>query len=362
MSYEELESVVAMRKLHATLGEQLDMIVADSQTPEEASQGMQMLLRVLAMATDVSEGNPRAPHFARSDTPARKIGGDNPDAEYDVVKLDGQYRYRVSGNAGAVSHLSLTFNGGGAGRRETFAYLNESSLGIADNGDFTLLLSRTKPSEAGTWVETPDGPYSFMVRQFIGSRETEDLATYEIEVLDNPEELALQPHTDEELAGRIRSTEYAFQFMSMSHRLVMPEMFDTPHVFLRANSDELGADISGSDNLYMFATFDLAEDEALVIDVQPLDVSYWNIAVMTRFWESIDHMARPTSRTMAEVTPEPDGAIRLVLTHGQAVHPNWLDTAGHRYGIMTFRWVGPRDAITELPTASVVKVTEFDQP
>jgi hypothetical protein len=63
---------------------------------------------------------------------------------------------------------------------------------------------------------------------------------------------------------------------------------------------------------------------------------------------------------MTEVTPEPDGTIRLVLTHGQPVHPNWLDTAGHRYGILLFRWVGPRDAITDLPTATIVPLSELD--
>src|SRR6478735_2342652 len=130
MSYESLESVAALRQLHATLGEQLDGVLADARTPDEAAQGMVMLLRVLAMSTDVvADGNPRAPHFARSDTPGRKVGGDNPDAEYDVVKLDGHHRYRIRGNAGSVSHFSMTFNAGTEGRRSTFAYRNENALG-----------------------------------------------------------------------------------------------------------------------------------------------------------------------------------------------------------------------------------------
>ena len=110
----------------------------------------------------------------------------------------------------------------------------------------------------------------------------------------------------------------------------------------------------------MFAYHDLADDEALVVDVQPLDVSYWNIAVMTRFHETVDYLTRRMSRTMANVVPEADGTIRLVLTHGRAVHPNWLDTAGHRHGVLIFRWVGPRDAVTDMPTTQVVKVAELE--
>jgi hypothetical protein len=363
MGYESIESVKAFRDLHAALGRRLDAVLEDARTPEEAAQAAMFLLRVLCMSTEVvADANPRAPHFARMDTPGRKVGGDNPDAEYDSLHLDGHFRYRITGNAGTVSHLSLTFNGGGNGRRSTFDYRNESTLGIDEVGQFTLILSESQPEEPGTWIQTPDGPYSILVRQFIGDRAKEELATYEVEMLDaDAARLALEPHTDSEIAARIRGAAGAFEVMTGLHQLVHPELFDTPHVFVSNNSDELGADISGTDNLYMFATFDLADDEALVIDVQPLEgASYWNLAVMTRYHEILDYHARPTSRTMAEVVPEPDGTIRLVVTHGRAVHPNWLDTAGHRYGVLIFRWVGPRDAVTAMPTTRVVPVAELE--
>lgn len=362
MSYESLESVKAFRDLYAAIGRRFDAVLADARTPEEAAAATQFILRVLAMSTEViADANPRAPHWARMDTPGRKVGGDNPDAEYDSLHLDGRYRYRIVGNAGTVSHLSMTFNGSGDGRRTTFDYRNESTLGIGDDGNFTLVLSPTEPTEAGTWIQTPDGPYSILVRQFIGDRDTELLATYDVEMLDeDAEHIALEPHTDAEIAARLRGAAGGFEVMTGLHNLVYPELFDDPHTFVANNSDGFGADISGTDNLYMFATFDLAPDEALIIDAQPVvGASYWNLAVMTRFHEILDYHVRPTSRTMSEVVPEADGTLRFVLTHGQAVHPNWLDTAGHRHGVLIFRWVGPRDAVTEMPTTRVVKVAEL---
>jgi len=362
MTYESLESVKALRRLHETIGRQVEVVLSDAREPQEASQAMIFLLRVLAMSTEVvADGNPRAPHFARSDTEGRKVGGDNPDAEYHVAKLDGRHAYRVRGNVGSVRHLSLTFNGGMQGRRSTFAYVNEATIEADEAGNFTLILAAARPTETGKWIETPAGPYSVLVRQFIADRDEETLATYAIEVLDrDAERLALQPHSDAEIAANLRAATDAFQFMTSLQRVVHPELFDKPHEFIRANSDALGADISGTDNLYMFATFDLGPDEALVVDVEPLrEARYWNLSVMTRFHEIIDHLKRPTSRTSEEVTPEPDGTIRLVLTHGQPLHPNWLDTAGHRYGILLFRWVGPRNAVTELPRATRVKLSEL---
>jgi len=362
VGYESLESVAALKELHAAIGQQLEVVLEDARTPEEASQGAMFLLRVLAMSTEVvADSNPRAPHWARMDTPGRNVGGDNPDAEYDSIRLDGQHRYRISGNAGCVAHFSMTFNGGGSGRRSTFDYRNESTMGLDAQGDYTLILAATEPTEPGTWIQTPEGIYSILVRQFIGDRERETLATYDIEVLDDDAaELARQPYTDDEIAERIRAATSGFQIMTALHRLVYPELFDDPHKFVSNNSDGFGADISGTDNLYMFATYDLADDEALVIDLQPLEVSYWNIAVMTRFHETVDYLTRRMSCTMANVVPEADGTIRLVLTHGHDVHPNWLDTAGHRYGVLVLRWVGPRDAVTDMPTTRVVKVAELE--
>lgn len=42
------------------------------------------------------------------------------------------------------------------------------------------------------------------------------------------------------------------------------------------------------------------------------------------------------------------------------MHPNWLDTAGLRFGVLSFRWVGPRDAVTEMPVTRVVPVADLE--
>ena len=107
--FEKLESVKAFDELIATLGEMRNMILSDATSEREASEGMRFLLRNVAMSQDVSgDGYPQAPHFARMDTRRRKIGGDNPDAEYDNLAWNGDYDYRITGNRGTLDHLSFT--------------------------------------------------------------------------------------------------------------------------------------------------------------------------------------------------------------------------------------------------------------
>jgi hypothetical protein len=360
--YSELESVKAFERLQATLEELKHVVLADAETEREASEGMRVILRTLAMSSDVTgDGNPQIPHFSRMDTAVRKVGGDNPDAEYDHIVLDNAWDYVIRGNLGTVRHVSFTINGarGANGRAGKLGYFNERTLGADENGDFEIHL--TKADDGGpNWVDTSPGISSILIRQYIGDREVETLAGYEVEVVGREPDSEIPYSTDAEVAKAISGATYGLGYMMTMHRTIMPELFDHPNTFKRANVSDFGADISGSDNLYMFGTFQLEEDEALIIETEPLDVRYWNIAIESRWHESVDYAARRTHRSLDHSVVDSDGKLRFVLAHGKTPHPNWLDTGGHREGFMTFRWVGEPDSEATLPTLIRVKRADVE--
>lgn len=360
-SFETLKSVQAFRALQGSLDEMVDVILRDARTEREASEGMRFLLRALAMSIDVqADGNPAAPHFARMDTQARKVGGDNPDAEYDLVVLDGERDYVIHGQLGSVRHLSFTIMGERDARgAKTLAYYNEQTLGADDEGNFSLYLTRDEPA-GRNHVDTRGGLSSILVRQYIGDRSQEVLASYTIDVLDRAPERPIPYSTDASIAKALVGTRFAFTSLSTLHRTVMPELLDQPNRFVRVNSDDLGADISSSDNLYVIGSYQVDEDEALIIESEALDVRYWNLTVESRWHETVDYRFRRTHRTLDDVVLEPDGRVRFVLAHGPTPHPNWLDTGGHREGFLTFRWVGQRDTQPPLPTIRRVKRSELE--
>ena len=60
--------------------------------------------------------------------------------------------------------------------------------------------------------------------------------------------------------------------------------------------------------------------------------------------ESLDyryHRIHVNSRT---AVLRSDGSFRLVVAHRDPGVPNWLETAGHEFGTMCFRWVRPEPA------------------
>ncbi len=358
--YDALASVRAFDAVLFTLEIMREMVLAESQNEREASEGMRALLRTLAMATDVgADGFPKAPHFTRMDTKIRKMGGDNPDAEYDHLALDGRYEYRIRGNIGSVKHLSFTvMERPLQGRAKLLGYLNERTIGADEDGNFTLLLALEEPSEPGLWIRSSPDLESILVRQYIGSREQETLASYDIEVIGTTP-YRLSPSTDAEIAKALTTARHAFQSLSTLHQIVMPELLEHPNEFVRANSDDFGAAISGSDNLYMLGSYQIEPDEALLIETQPLDVRYWNLAVESIWHETVDYRKRRTHRTLDDVSVDPDGVLRFVLAHAPTDHPNFLETAGHSRGFLTFRWVGEREALAPLPTITVIPLAQL---
>ena len=356
-SYSHLKSHQALIDFESMLTQGRKMVLADARTEQEAIEGMRWLLRVAAMSAEVvGDANAKLPHFQRMDTLVRKVGGDNPDAEYERVAIDGRYDYKITGTRGSVSYIGFTITAGeGMNPRRQVAYVNDLMLNPDEEGNFTLWLTKQKPDQPGDWVEIPEDASGILVRQYIGDRKTQVLPELNIEIVgDHP---AFQPPTDEEIANAIIGTTYAFLKLSTLHQYILPELLEQHNGFIRATSENLGGAISSEDNLYMIGSYQLEDDEVLVIDVQPPNSRYWNLALETRWHETPDYLHRSTSLTKEDVKYNDDGSVQFVVSHKDPGHPNWLDTSGHNFGFMTFRWLDSKAGNVPMPVTEVVKIS-----
>ena len=111
-------------------------------------------------------------------------------------------------------------------------------------------------------------------------------------------------------------------------------MFD-PQVSLAAGGDPNIA--------YYHSHWAVAQDEALLIEVVPPECEYWNFQLNNYWMESLDYRYHRihTNKHLAQY--EDDGSVRLIVAHEDPGLPNWLETAGHTSGTMSFRWVRARE-------------------
>ncbi len=94
-----------------------------------------------------------------------------------------------------------------------------------------------------------------------------------------------------------------------------------------------------STNLYAGGVFDLAPDEALVIENRvELEPQYRGFQLANLWGESLEYANALGSLNGFQSELDPDGVMRLVVAHRDPGVPNWLDTTGHPEGFVTARW------------------------
>lgn len=357
--YSQLKSHQALVNLEGMMAQTRKLVLSDARTEQEAAEGMRWILRLVAQASELAgDGNPALPHFQRMDTQVRKLGGDNPDAEYEHVWIDGKYDYIITGNIGTVRYLGFTINAGqGTNPRRNVDYISDKMLTKDSDGNFTLLLAKEKPSVDGDWIQIPEDASGILVRQYIADRSKEVLPTLNIKVLG--EQPPFAPPTDAEIAASIDGASFTVLKLSTLHRYILPQLMEETNGFIRATSEDFGDDIAGTDNLYMLGSYQLENDEALKIKVVPPETRYWNLAVETRWHELPDYLHRSISRTMAEVEYNADGSVDFVVAHNDPGHPNWLDTSKHNFGFMTLRWLDAKSESVPMPEVEKVKFSEL---
>ena len=353
--YDELASVKSFEMLQRSIEEVKQMVLHDARTELEAVEGLRMILKHLAGSThDSINADFMNPLVSRRDPRNRDIGAYNPDAEYDQAFIDGRYDYKLSGSLGTVPYLSITVNGTAEGKlSRVVGYLDDAAIRehAAADGNFTLWLSKEKPTLPGAWIRLPDEANRVVIRQYVADREHDTLASFSIEAVGDrlPD---VESISDDEMALRLANTAGYLVVSATWHRTLLPEMRQTPNQFISSDGSSIGASAANSENYYQMAYYELGEGEALLIDFEPPDAVYWNLTSATIWHESHRYLTDPVSLTSSEVAKREDGTVRFVLARSDPGHANWIKTFGHDRGFLILRIVG----VEEHPLPSVSKV------
>jgi hypothetical protein len=217
------------------------------------------------------------------------------------------------------------------------AHLSDVELALSA-GEFDLVLSADEPNDlyGAQWVQMPEDSSSIVVREYIGDRNSEELAAMRIDVFD-PDPLA--PLTDDELADQFTAMAWTMMKLVTLHRTIKPELLDNPNTLLTAEAAELGAADTTPDNLYMMGTFRLDPDQALVLEVQPPATRYWNVTLESIWHECLEPRRRRSSVTSRVLRPDDDGLVRIAISPADFGFGHWLDTGGRERGFVVLRWL-----------------------
>lgn len=324
----------------------------DEQTLLEAHK---WILSILQVAADVQIwADPARPRFVEIVGPYKKWGGDNADAFYRFAPIDPGRTYRVTVRPGDAVYLSLTVYGGprdGRYSERIVGTVNSTTAPRRPDGSISIVLSAQQPSEPDVaWLKLEPDAVAAITRDYLEDPVNGRQAEWQISA-DNPP--AVWRDSDEDLARRFRAalTWVRDQAKMVPLALGAPNTVDPPYPVPTVTFGWAAGDAA-----YAMGSFDLADDQALVIRGRSPRCAFWNMCLWNPFLHTYNYDYERVTINGAQVVYEPDGSWEIVVAHKPNPHPNWVSTAGHGRGRIWFRWFLP-EATPDQPTVEVVPVS-----
>jgi len=325
--------------------------------PRLRAEGYRYVSRLtnLAQQIYVEFGDPARPSLFRVGDDTTPFGATNTDNNYYRAMLDPGGTYRVSGDVTGVKELLFSVQDGEFvfGKTDVLAELSLEELDIGRDGFLELFLGG--PARPANWLPlSPDAVY-LNVREFVGDWEHDALASLYIERLDDVGPVAnLTPSSHaaalERVADWVEASVGVWKTYVAGLRAHLPvNDLQEPH-----------KPVGGADNmLHGAGQWDLGPQEALIVEFDQPEVTYWSIQTYVLDWMvPLDFANRVTSLNDRQLQVDGDGVVRVVLAHNDPAVQNWLDTSGLGNGLFTYRYVRPTNApaprvkVVELPAVA----------
>lgn len=322
------------------------------------AEGFRYLSRLskLALEQYVEAGDPDFPFFYQLSHSTGKIGADNPDNAYWNASIRGGCDYRITGRRGSMFYFSIVANAMRYhidGSAHATGQLLDSDIAWGPDGEVEIIASCNP--QPGNWLRLEPDASVIVLRQSALDRTTERGGEFRIERIGGPAVPA--PLT----AGRLsQGLATAAQFV---HGIAgtfadWTRLFrEHPNAFPTIDQSMFQKGGGAKDIYYAHAYWQIAADEAWVIEVTPPDCYYWNFQLDNWWMESLDYRFRKVTVNKHSAKLEPDGSVRIVCAARDPGTGNWIDICGHPEGTALLRWAG---AVQHpLPQTRIVKLEDL---
>ncbi len=370
---EKVVSGEAWREFCDLLAKAGDVILADGNpdSPLDRAEGYRMLTRLVrgALESNLEWADPDRPALICTVHETIKVVAENPDNLYLGASISGDREYRLSGTRGEARWLSLNIFGGGGfggGGSGTGTTLHEAEIDVAQDGTFEVVLSQTAPADGGNWLRLEPDARSLAIRQTFLDKAGQAPAELTLERIEDG--TAVDPSPPPPLdpvhlyRGLLTTGHYIAAIAGIGADWATRQS-QFPNRFVNVQEDDTRA-FKDPQITWHQAYFDLAADEALVIEFTPPPCEYWMIGLHNHWMETLDYRYHQVILNNGSAEVAADGSVRCVVSATDPGVANWLDTAGHRVGTIGVRWVG--DGIADagapgdvVPETTVVAVADL---
>jgi Protein of unknown function (DUF1214) len=262
------------------------------------------------------------------------------DGMYRCTNIDPNGTYRVvckpQGGLPVTATFQLMNNfwktpGGG----KTLAVKNLYDLKAEKDGSYEVILSKHQAA-SGNFVHLVEGTEAIMFREYIASDELQKRFIMSIERIDQPQTVPAESDTKEQLAEKLNNAVDMVKHAARVYLDMTRMMRKTINGIAFVDDN---AKYGGSlENKYYSGSWDLGPDEALVFELKPVNALYWSITA-TNFWnQALSATDIPGEINNYDAVTDPDGKIRILITHNDPGYINWISTGGLKVGNINTRF------------------------
>jgi hypothetical protein len=247
-------------------------------------------------------------------------------------------------------YFSLTVYGGprdGRYSERIVGTLNDRMVAVDADGRFELTLSPHE--QPGVWLRLEPDAVAAITRDYVADARTARRCEWSIECLDPAPPFR---ERDPELATKLRA---ALTWVREQARIVPIPLGEPNSVEEPYPVPQVTYGWAAGDAAYAMGTFDLADDEALVISGRSPECAFWNMCLWNQLLHTYNYDHERVTINGRQVAYEPDGSWTIVVAPRDPGHRNWVSTAGHARGRIWFRWFHPVETPAR-PQTRVVKV------
>lgn len=270
-------------------------------------------------------------------------GGPAADMVYHWCFIDGARSYRVWGRRGTTLFADLQLFTGYFGDESMRALGNYDldAFVTGPDGTFDVVLS-PRPHE-GHWIGLDPTEHGCMIqlRDTWYDWQAERGVEIHIETLDRVADTMVLP--EQELnrrlakAGRLveQCTARALGYARHTRQSAGGSNAFSVVLGAASSNQDHGANPRAG---YVAMVWDIAPDEALLIEGEVPAARYWSLQLMDLWWGTLDFSYHQSGLNGRQLQVDDDGRFRAVLCFDDPAVPNWLDPIGTPVGQCLLRW------------------------
>jgi hypothetical protein len=288
--------------------------------------------------------------------PGSRWGIDNPDSVYRVIPISGDERYEIRGRVGEHRMTENYFTLWDA-NMGTIDVLNGRTMQVDSDGSFTITVDADAANGRPNHVQTTAAAHEFYIRDVLLDWGRDDPNYFEVQRLGGSPAVPART-LDEQAEATAAMMAYFANFTGkLSHGVYKMPANDFN---LAWSADKVGAMRNQG---YVMGRFDLAPDEAFVVDLSDGGAEYFTVPLSNIWGTTLDIVDRTGSLNKAQSAANDDGTYTYVISPVDPGVTNWIDSDGLREGILTLRMAefgeaGPREDLGA--RGRVVKLDRLD--